>query len=211
MNAGHQGLILRPMILADVPAVVDVHLRAFPGFFLSFLGPRFLREFYRSFLRDPRGVAFVAEETGTNRILGVAAGPISPDGFFRSLLVRRWWAFLVASAGPLVRNPGIVPRLARAVSYRGEPPAGPKRALLSTIAVAPELRRRGIGLSLIGAWSDAVRTRGAQGCYLTTDAVSNDPVNRFYERAGWTRAHTLETPEGRRMILYTHDFTPVRV
>lgn len=211
MDQGPQGLTVRPMIPADVPAVVDVHLRAFPGFFLSFLGPRFLREFYRSFLRDPRGVAFVAEETATSRILGVAAGPLSPDGFFRSLLARRWWAFFMASVGPLVRNPGILPRLARAVSYRGEPPAGLKRALLSTIAVAPELQRRGIGLSLIGVWSEAVRAQGAPGCYLTTDAVSNDPVNRFYERAGWTRARTLETPEGRRMILYTHDFTPVQV
>jgi len=40
--------------------VVKVHIDAFPSFFLTFLGPRFLREFYSSFLVDDAGVGFVA-------------------------------------------------------------------------------------------------------------------------------------------------------
>ena len=40
------GFTVRPMAQADVPLVVETHLSAFPGFFLSFLGPRFLALFY---------------------------------------------------------------------------------------------------------------------------------------------------------------------
>ena len=50
--------VIRPMVYVDVESVVNLHVRAFPGFFLSFLGPSFLREFYRSFTRDSNGVAF---------------------------------------------------------------------------------------------------------------------------------------------------------
>ena len=53
--------------------VVDVHIRSFPGFFLTFLGPSFLEEFYGSFLVDDEGVGFVAldEENLTNWATGV--------------------------------------------------------------------------------------------------------------------------------------------
>ena len=38
---------IRPMLESDVEAVVEIHLRTFPGFFLSFLGPDFLALLYR--------------------------------------------------------------------------------------------------------------------------------------------------------------------
>lgn len=45
---------------SHIKSVVDVHLKAFPNFFLSFLGPRFLNEFYGSFLVDAQGVGYLA-------------------------------------------------------------------------------------------------------------------------------------------------------
>jgi len=194
------------MVLADVESVVSLHIRAFPGFFLSFLGPRFLWEFYRSFTSDPAGVALVAVEADNTQILGVIAGPVVPDGYFRRLLISRWWAFCLASIWAVLRNPLIIPRLYRAVFYRGEPPAGMPRALLSSIAVLPEAQNRGVGQLLVKAWVDEVRKRGATGCFLTTDADNNDAINRFYERAGWKRSETFVTPEGRRMNRYVLDF-----
>ncbi|MEI6809439.1 MAG: GNAT family N-acetyltransferase [bacterium] len=191
---------------SDVEAVVSLHIRAFPGFFLSVLGHRVLREFYRSFCFDSSGVALVAEDVNPSRIVGVVAGPVVPEGYFRRLLANRWWAFCLACASAVVRNPRIVPRLWRALSYRGAPPDDRPRALLSSIAVSPEARNRGFGLLLVNAWVDAVRMRGATGCYLTTDAENNNAVNRFYERAGWMRQGSFKTLEGRRMNMYVLDW-----
>ena len=110
---------------------VRIHLQGFPSFFLSFLGPRFLREFYSSFLADPVGMGFVASDSA-KQVIGVVVGSVDPRGYFTRLLRRRWWAFCLACAGAVARRPSCVPRLFRAVRYRGDAPSGPVRALLSS-------------------------------------------------------------------------------
>lgn len=185
--------------------VVHVHMQAFPGFFLTFLGPRFLKEFYASFLADPAGVGFVAEAS-SGEVLGVVVGPLVPDGYYRRLLVRRWWAFAAASFGAVVRKPTTTGRLVRAVFYRGASPADQRRSLLSSLTVAPAQQGKGIGRALVRRWLEEVRMRGAQGCYLTTDAEGNEGVNHFYQSLGWIVDASYRTPEGRRMNRYILDF-----
>jgi len=195
-----------PIEHKHVPGIVDVHLRAFPGFFLTFLGPKFLAVFYGSFLVDPTGVALVAEEPHAGRVLGFVAGPFAPTGYFKRLLKRRWWAFCLASVRAILRRPAVIKRLFRAVFYRGQAPPGPPRSLLSAIAVAPEAQGRNIGRSLLDAWVAEVRRRGSPGCFLTTDAEDNERINRFYESCGWRVESAYTTPEGRLMNRYVLDF-----
>jgi GNAT superfamily N-acetyltransferase len=198
--------VIRSLTPADIDAVVDLHLRAFPTFFLSFLGPRFLRHFYASFTWHPDGIALVAVRSEDGAPLGVIAGPLIPEGFFGTLVRHRWWAFAAASFAVLLKRPLVAPRLLRAIRYRGQPPPGVRRALLSTIAVSPEAQRRGIGRALLTAWLDAVRARGAKGAYLTTDAAGNESINRFYLRSSWTLGERFVTREGRHMNRYVFDF-----
>ncbi|OPY67545.1 MAG: Acetyltransferase (GNAT) family protein [Syntrophorhabdus sp. PtaU1.Bin002] len=190
---------------AHIDKVVETHLRAFPNFFLSFLGPRFLREFYISFFLDPHGIGYTAAAPD-GRILGVIVGPLDPQGYFKRLLKRRWWAFCLASISAVLRHPSCVPRLFRAVFYRGESPSGHTRALLSSIAVDPCRQRGGVGKELVMRWVEEARRRGAVGCYLTTDADDNDQVNAFYRGLHWHIESTYITPEGRRMNRYIYDF-----
>lgn len=186
--------------------VVDVHIRSFPGFFLTFLGPRFLKEFYSSFTYDETGVGFVAIDDNTGEIVGAIVGPVEPTGYFKRLLVRRFWVFAWASFSSVIRKPTVIKRLFRAVFYRGEAPSGPKRALLSSIAVLPECQKMGIGKALVERWVEEIRNRGIVGCFLTTDAVDNDSVNTFYQKLGWTIESIYETPEGRKMNRYIYNF-----
>jgi len=198
-------LAVDALTTGDIDDAVRIHLEAFPNFFLTFLGPRFLREFYGSFTWDPMGVGFVAKDPASNCLLGVVVGPTNPEGYFRRLLKKRWWAFCIAAAGAVVRHPGLIPRLARAVFFRGNPPADMPRALLCSIAVSPQAQGRGIGEALMQAWVKEVQSRGTRGCFLTTDAHDNDKVNRFYQRLGWRLESTFVTPEGRLMNRYTFD------
>ena len=125
---------------SDIKSVVDVHMKSFPDFFLTFLGPRFLKEFYTSFLVDDEGMGFVAVDEESNRIVGGIVGPVTPDGYFKRLLKRRWFAFCLASMTAVITRPTVIKRLFRAVFYRGESPQGPKRSLLSSIAVDPDFQ-----------------------------------------------------------------------
>lgn len=186
--------------------VVDVHTRAFPEFFLSFLGPKFLREFYNSFIYDSAGIGFVAEDSESGNVLGVIVGPLLPGGYFKRLLKRKWWAFCYASLGAILRRPSTIKRLLRALLYRGEAPPGPERALLSSIAVLPRSQHLGIGKALVRRWIQEVQQQGGRGCYLTTDANDNDKVNSFYQRLNWKIESTYTTPEGRKMNRYVFDF-----
>ena len=196
---------IRTMGARDVEAAVRIHLEGFPSFFLSFLGSRFLRKFYRSFLADPVGMALVACDPA-GEVLGVVVGCMDPRGYFTRLLRRRWWSFCLASLGAVARRPSCVPRLFRAVRYRGEAPSGPVRALLSSIVVSPAAQGRGVGKLLIRAWVEEGRRRGASGCYLTTDADGNEAVNSFYQKTGWVLESSYVTREGRRMNRYVLDW-----
>lgn len=192
---------LRPMTNEDAADVVAIHLAAFPGFFLTFLGPRFLRELYRGIVSDAAGIAWVAEEEG--RVLGFVAGTDSPSRFYRRLIERRVLRFAVAAAVPFLRRPSILPRLLRAFrkpAERGE--ASERRAELMSLAVAPSGQGSGAGALLVERFLEEARRRGVETVCLTTDAVANEKVNRFYERLGFTRARELTTAEGRRMNEY---------
>ena len=184
---------------------VRIHLQGFPSFFLSLLGPRFLREFYSSFLADSVGMGFVASDSA-KQVIGVVVGSVDPRGYFTRLLRRRWWAFCLACAGAVARRPSCVPRLFRAVRYRGDAPSGPVRALLSSIVVSPAAQGRGVGKLLIRVWVEEARRRGASGCYLATDADNNDAANGFYLSLDWKLESTYTTPEDRKMNRYVYDF-----
>jgi len=188
-----------------IDRIVDVHIKSFPTFFLTFLGPRFLKEFYKSFTYDKTGIGFVAVERNTHDILGVIVGPLVPAGYFKRLLKKRWYAFCLASTAAILKRPTIINRLFRAVFYRGEAPSGPQRALLSSIAVSPQAQGQGIGQALVKRWAEEVHRHGVTGCFLTTDAYNNDKVNGFYQGLGWKIESSYTTPEGRVMNRYIFD------
>lgn len=192
----------------DVAALATMHRRAFSGFFLASLGEPFLREFYRGFLDEGSAVTVVARARD-GRPLGVAVGTTRPASFYRRLLRRRWWGFAAAGALGALRHPRAVPRLVRALTYRGDaPPELPDAALLASICVDPEVASRGVGSRLSQEWAQAASRQGARRAYLTTDRDGNDAVNRHYQRHGWViDAHDV-TPEGRRMNRYVLEFEP---
>ncbi|AQQ09150.1 ribosomal-protein-alanine acetyltransferase [Sedimentisphaera cyanobacteriorum] len=188
-----------------IDEVVEVHMRSFPNFFLTFLGRRFLKCFYQSFIEDEEGIGFVAIENGS--VSGVIVGPLVPDGYFKRLLVRRWYIFALSSFTAVLKNPKIIFRLVRAVFYRGDAPENNNTlSLLSSIAVSPDTQGKGVGAGLLNRFLQDAEQRGSEGCYLTTDREGNESVNRFYLKNGWLLDKRFETPEGRKMNRYVYYF-----
>jgi ribosomal protein S18 acetylase RimI-like enzyme len=194
------------MSQGDIPAVVDLHLRSFPGFFLSFLGRGFLRVLYASLLADSQGVALVATAGGA--ITGFVAGVENQSGFYRRLLRDRLWSFAFASAGAALRRPSILPRLVRALGKPAETEQASASACLMSIAVDPGAEGGGVGALLVRGFCDAIAGRGGEAVCLTTDRDGNERVNEFYRRLGFELARTFQTKEGRFMNEYRIAVTP---
>jgi len=151
---------LGPLGKADPEPLARLHREAFPGFFLSSRGEPFLVQFYRGFLDDDTAVTVVARASdGT--VLGAAVGTTHPAGFFGRLLRRRLVGFATASARAALRDPRRIPRLLRAVRYRGDTAGEHDGALLSSICMDPVAQRSGVGRRLLTAWLDGTAERGA--------------------------------------------------
>lgn len=196
--------MLHSLKRSDVPQAVDVHMAAFPSFFLTTLGRRFLSEMYYGFVDDEDSIALITRRDTV--VTGVVIGTTRPQAFFSRLLRRRWWRFGLAGLVGCLRRPSAVWRLTRAILYRGDAPPGEGYALLSSIAVAPGFQRHGIGKILVQGWIETVRMRGSRAAYLTTDADHNESVNAFYQKSGWLLERSYVTREGRAMNRYVFDF-----
>lgn len=180
--------IIRSAKQADLPAIADVHVQAFPGFVLTRLGRGFLRQYYEAVMEFPDGILLVAESE--DRVAGFVAGFTQPEGFSRHLR-RRTLRLVPHILAGIVRNPGLVLIVAQnALGVFSGSGAGPEHlageAELSSIGVVPEHQGHGLGRKLTNAFVDAAAKLGATGVYLYTDAVKNEGVNAFYRSLGFT-------------------------
>lgn len=193
--------MVRRLKECDIQRVVAVHISSFPGFFLSFLGPRFLSLFYSGICSASEGIAFVyLNEAGFPA--GFVAGTANPGGFYSRLLKRDWLKFALASIVPVLRKPAVIGRVLRAVSHPSDNPIGDEAAGLFSIGVLPELQGTGAGKKLVQAFLLEARQRGCERVFLTTDRDNNDAINSFYEKLGFEIDRQYVTPEGRRMNEY---------
>lgn len=193
--------MIRKLEMNDVRTVVSVHLASFPGFFLSFLGPRFLSLFYSGICTAHEGISYVyLNDAGIPA--GFVAGTSNPGGFYSRLLKRDWLKFALASILPVLKKPSVIRRVARAVSHPSDNPIGDDVAGLFSIGVLPELQGTGAGKKLVQAFLDEAKGNGCKRVFLTTDRDNNDSVNTFYEKLGFSIERQYVTPEGRRMNEY---------
>ena len=193
---------VRTMTAADVERTIEVHLSAFPGFFLSFLGPRFLRRFYAEAVALGE-IALVAVWQG--RVVGFVMGSVDPGAFFKSLLRRRVLAFALATIPAVVRRPTVILRLTRALlkPQQARKPSG--TATLMSLGVAEATQGLGLGKLLVERFLVEASRRGARKVDLTTDKVDNERTNTFYRKLGFAVAREIVTPEQRVLNEYEID------
>jgi ribosomal protein S18 acetylase RimI-like enzyme len=186
----------------DIDDIVNLHIEAFPGFFLTSLGCNFLEELYCGFLSHPSGIFLIARKS--SGLAGFVAGTSQPDIFFRNLRRRRGVVFLVKAIPAVLINPvPVVRKLIYAVRYRGGAPAlAPRGALLSSIAVSESAMGAGVSGELIRAFEIEAIQRGSPSVYLTTDAKGNERVNAFYLKHGYRVMDYFKQSGTREMFRY---------
>ena len=192
----------RAMTTSDVPRVVQIHFSAFPGFFLTFLGPRFLQLFYAEAVALDE-IALVA--CAGNLVTGFVMGSARAGSFFQSLLRRRALAFAIASVPALLRRPSGALRLVRALAKPKDATKKEGTATLMSLGVAHEIQGMGVGKALVKSFFQEAARRGASKVDLTTDKMRNEGTNAFYVALGFQVARELVTPEQRILNEYEID------
>ena len=194
---------------SDLDVIVSIHTASFPEFFLTALGPAFLRWYYQLVLDFEEGLLLVLEQDGV--VGGFAAGCCEPAAFYKFMSLNRWKAVLPVALS-VGRQPRLITRFLN--SYRRVRSLQRSTRLehhgcceLSSIAVAPEHARRGYGTQLVRAFISHGRKRGAFAIYLYTDAMNNESVNKFYTGLGFRVTRTYDAGGGRLMCEYVHQLT----
>lgn len=200
MTSSHN-IIVRSLELSDISQAVGIHQAAFPNFFLTFLGPDFLKLLYTFYAKGCTEIALAGTYHG--QVVGTLLGTTQPVGFYKRLVTRHFFPFAWTSIRPLLRKPSIFPRLMRALCYRGDtPPIVGKGTLLASICTEPAFQGRGVGRQLVTVFESKAWAAGAQFVYLTTDRNNNQTTRRFYENLGWSVEAEFVTLEGRPMVQY---------
>lgn len=185
---------------SDVEQVVKVHLSSFPGFFLTFLGPRFLTSLYAYIASSPDGIGYVSID-GT-KIVGFVCGSTQPSGFYRRFLFKRWREIIFSVMLTVILKPAIAPRLVWRVITPPQASTEPGTATLLSIALIPQYQKKGVGTALVQEFLNDILRRSIHRVNLTTDRDNNDTVNSFYQRLGFQLVRSFVTPEGRWMNEY---------
>lgn len=201
---------IRPAHAGDIASLGQIHIQSFPGFFLTFLGPRFLKVLYGKTLEQPDSINLVA--LGDNEeVIGFVVGVTSQGRFYRRLIRKHLISFAWASLGALLRRPSILPRLLRAFNRPREAQVRSADCLLMSLAVRPEAQGSRAGSSLVLAFLKEARRRGVRAVSLTTDLAGNEGVNRFYQSLGFRLDQTYVTAEGRSMNEYIAELQSAEV
>lgn len=199
----HGGALnIRAASMSDINDIVNIHLKAFEGFFLSMLGPLFLRCLYKAFINGESGILRVAELDGI--IVGFAAGTSEPQTFFYQLRKTKGLAFVFRAIPGMLRHPiVVVKKLFHAAFYKGDSPVRLTNvALLSSIAVLPRLTAKSIGKALLADFEVQAKQSLSTAVYLTTDKCENENVLAFYTRAGYQVESGFRQSTGREMLRF---------
>ena len=182
--------------------IISIHLLAFQGFFLSFMGRGFLKLIYSSYIEHNNSGILVAYEN--KRIVGFLAYSSDLSGLYKFMIKKKILLFAWYSLGAFLRKPSIFIRLGKAFFMLCEAKRDEKYVELASIGVAPNVKSKGIGSNLINVLKTMVNFTEFAYITLETDAKDNDGVIKFYEKNGFIRARAYETNEGRKMFEYRY-------
>ncbi len=86
----------------EIDAIVSIHKSAFPDFFLTMLGDRFLKLYYSSVFKHKKGVLLGCYNEG--KLVGFCAATLKSKGFNANLIYSNLFSFGIFTLGLLFTN-----------------------------------------------------------------------------------------------------------
>lgn len=180
--------------------IVEIHMKSFTGFFLTFMGRGFLKQMYSAYCKHEESGLLVSFEE--NQPVGFLAYSGDFSGLYKYMIKTRLIPFAWYSLGAFLRKPKVFMHLIKAFLKPSEVKRKESYVELSSIGVLPEAKSKGIGSLLINNLKERVDFVKYKYINLETDAVNNEGANYFYQKNGFVLSRTYETDEGRKMNEY---------
>jgi ribosomal protein S18 acetylase RimI-like enzyme len=177
-------MIIRTITRNDLEKIVEIHLEAFSGFFLTSLGPSFLRQYYKSFIGNNEGISLCAEDNNQN-IVGFCVGTTNSVGFHKRLIMKNFIGFISQFFVIMVTKPRAILRLASNLEKHPEVQFEGITAELLSIGVSSLVKGTGVGNLLLKRFEEELKDRKVKQVALTTDYYENDRVIGFYNNSGY--------------------------
>jgi ribosomal protein S18 acetylase RimI-like enzyme len=181
-----------------VNQIVQVHLLAFPVFFLSKLGPYFLKVYYRSILKSKDGISLVIIDKSGN-VIGFCVGSKQSLGFHSSLIKNNIIDYFLAGLVIMALNPINIIRLIKNLNKKSSSVDDGLYSELLSIAVNPAFRGMGLGNYLLTNFEKMALEKGCRDISLTTDFYDNESIINFYFKSGYTIMATFNSYPNRKM------------
>lgn len=189
---------IRKATLYDVNAIVEIHINAFKGFFLTSLGRDFLKFYYTCFVKNGETVTMVAEE---NKIIyGFSAATTKCKGFNGRLIKGNFFLFGLLTFKMLFRSPKSLLRLIRNLTKKGDGVIDKEDyAELYSIGVSRNVQGMGVGKKILIGTEKNLKAMGVKRISLTTDYFNNEQAVGFYHSVGYELLYEFVTYPNRKM------------
>ncbi|OQX90885.1 MAG: hypothetical protein B6D57_01685 [Candidatus Coatesbacteria bacterium 4484_99] len=182
----NSNILIREMNKEDLENVVIIHNKAFPYYFMTHLGNRFLYHYYATFLNSNHSLSLVSEEKGN--ITGFVVGPHKSLEHKKEAIKYLSLRLIPIILYKLIFSPGVIAhillRFGQTIRILVKEPKAPPsslpepRALLASIAVSKKARL-GTGISLINEFTKRMKELGT-GCVITSTDSDNKAAKRAF-------------------------------
>ena len=190
---------IRKANCADVEGIVKIHQAAFPDFFLTSLGERFLKLYYGTFINCKEGVVYCAEKGNT--LVGFSATSYVSRGFHARLIKKNIIKYVVEAIAILLVRPKSIVRLLKNLDKESSDSKIVDNGLyaeLYSIGVSPSCQGEGVGKRLLTITEEDVSAHNGQ-ISLTTDYYDNEKTMGFYRSLGYEDYYEFVTYPNRKM------------
>lgn len=188
----------------EYPYLVDIHLDAFHGFFLSLLGKRFLNSYYKAALSSDDTISVCAMDD-LGQIQGFGTGCTQSRGFHKRLIMHNFFTFFYEGMIILFSNPKTFIRLVMNLDKISNKNDDGNYAELISIGVSHICKGLGVGKTLIKKFEEEAKRRGSKKITLTTDYYNNTEVISFYMKSGYKVFYEFTAYPKRRMYKLIKD------
>lgn len=180
MNVQNVNIHYREASKMDLDSITQLHIDAFPNFFLTKMGYSFVMSYYQIVLNFPDRIALVAESKGI--ILGFIVGFGNPSSFY-SFYKKHKLRLIPLIILSVLKNPLLIKQIIINVGRVSGFESSAHDIEISSIAVSPKKQDMKIGKNLLLKFLDVAREQSIyNNVFLTTDSYNNEIVNSFYQK-----------------------------